>query len=81
MPDHLASLGSLGFTYRTRRLADRLADGGRRFYDPLDLSVEPSWHTLLLYLERHGPVSVTAGCISAQGQPPGGHRDGPAYGG
>lgn len=59
MTDHLAELGTLGFTYRTRRLADRIADAGRRFYDALDVPLEPNWHALLLYLESQGPVPVT----------------------
>jgi DNA-binding MarR family transcriptional regulator/GNAT superfamily N-acetyltransferase len=59
MTDHLAQLGSLGFTYRTRRLADRIADAGRRCYDTLGVPLEPNWHALLLYLEEHGPVAVT----------------------
>jgi len=59
MPDHLASLGTLGFTYRTRRLADRIADSGRRLYEALDVPLEPNWHALLLYLDGHGDVSVT----------------------
>jgi len=59
MTDHLASLGTLGFTYRIRRLADRIADSGRRFYEALDVPLEPNWHALLLYLDSHGPVAVT----------------------
>ena len=59
MTDHLAGLGTLGFTYRVRRLADRIADAGRRFYEVLDVPLEPNWHALLLYLEAHGPVPVT----------------------
>ena len=59
MTDHLAQLGALGFTYRTRRLADRIADAGRRFYAALDVPLEPNWHALLLYLEAHGRVPVT----------------------
>lgn len=59
MTDHLASLGSLGFTFRTRRLVDRIGDAGRRFYSRLDVPLEPNWHALLLYLDRHGPVAVT----------------------
>ena len=59
MTDHLADLGSLGFTYRTRRLADRIADAGRRFYEAVDVPLEPNWHALLLYLDAHGPVPVT----------------------
>ena len=59
MTDHLADLGSLGFTYRTRRLADRIADSGRRFYEAVDVPLEPNWHALLLYLDVHGPVPVT----------------------
>ncbi len=59
MTDHLAQIGILGFTYRTRRLADRIADAGRRFYDTLDVPLEPNWHALLLYLDAHGPVPVT----------------------
>ncbi|MEA2026821.1 MAG: helix-turn-helix domain-containing GNAT family N-acetyltransferase [Chloroflexota bacterium] len=59
MSDHLASLGALGFTYRTRRLTDRIADSGRRLYESLDVPLEPNWHALLLYLDRHGAVSVT----------------------
>ncbi len=59
MTDHLASLGTLGFTYRTRRLADRIADAGRRFYDTLDVPLEPNWHALLLYIDRVGTASVT----------------------
>jgi DNA-binding MarR family transcriptional regulator/ribosomal protein S18 acetylase RimI-like enzyme len=59
MPDHLASLGSIGFTYRLRRLADRIADAGRRLYLALGVPLEPNWHALLLYLDTHGPDSVT----------------------
>ncbi len=59
MSDHLASLGTVGFSYRTRRLADRLADSGRRLYEALGVRLEPNWHALLLYLDRHGDVSVT----------------------
>jgi DNA-binding MarR family transcriptional regulator/L-amino acid N-acyltransferase YncA len=59
MTDYLASLGSIGFTYRTRRLADRIGDAGRRFYESLGVPLEPNWHALLLYLDRHGAVSVT----------------------
>lgn len=59
MSDHLADIGTLGFTYRTRRLADRIADAGRRFYDTLDVPLEPNWHALLLYLDANGPVAVT----------------------
>ena len=59
MTDHLADLGSLGFTSRTRRLADRIADSGRRFYEAVDVPLEPNWHALLLYLDAHGPVPVT----------------------
>jgi DNA-binding MarR family transcriptional regulator/GNAT superfamily N-acetyltransferase len=59
MTDHLASLGTLGFTYRIRRLADRIADAGRRFYEALDVPLEPNWHALLLYMDRVGSVSVT----------------------
>jgi DNA-binding MarR family transcriptional regulator/GNAT superfamily N-acetyltransferase len=59
MGDHLASLGTIGFTYRTRRLADRFADAARRFYEAVDLPLEPNWHALLLYLDAHGAVSVT----------------------
>jgi len=59
MTDHLAGLGSLGFTYRIRRLADRLSDAGRRFYEALDVPLEPNWHALLLYIDRRGTASVT----------------------
>jgi DNA-binding MarR family transcriptional regulator/L-amino acid N-acyltransferase YncA len=59
MSDHLADLGTIGFTYRTRRLADRIADAGRRVYESLNVPLEPNWHALLLYLDRHGDVSVT----------------------
>ena len=59
MADHLATLGALGFTYRTRRLADRIAESGRRFYESMGLPLEPNWHALLLYLDGHGTVSVT----------------------
>ena len=59
MTDHLTSLGALGFTFRTRRLADRIADAGRRFYEATDVSLEPNWHALLLYLDSQGQVSVT----------------------
>jgi DNA-binding MarR family transcriptional regulator/L-amino acid N-acyltransferase YncA len=56
--DFLASLGALGFTYRLRRLSDRMQDGARRLYDTTALPLEPNWHVLLLFLERRGPVSV-----------------------
>jgi hypothetical protein len=46
MNDHLASLGSLGLTLRTRRLADRITDAGRRLYETLDVPLEPAWHAL-----------------------------------
>lgn len=59
MTDHLADLGVLGFTYRTRRLSDRIADAGRRLYEAVDVPLEPNWHALLLYLEACGPVPVT----------------------
>ena len=59
MTDHLASLGALGFTYRTRRLADRIAEAGRRFYAAVGLPLEPNWHALLLYLDTRDAVSVT----------------------
>ena len=59
MTDHLASLGALGFTYRTRRLADRIAEAGRRFYAAVGLPLEPNWHALLLFLDTRGTVSVT----------------------
>jgi DNA-binding MarR family transcriptional regulator/ribosomal protein S18 acetylase RimI-like enzyme len=59
MADHLASLGTLGFTYRIRRLADRISDAGRRFYVALDVPLEPNWHALLLYVDRMGTTSVT----------------------
>jgi DNA-binding MarR family transcriptional regulator/GNAT superfamily N-acetyltransferase len=59
VPDHLTGLGAIGFTYRLRRLADRLSDAGRRLYGTLDVPLEPNWHALLLYLDAHGPVSVT----------------------
>ena len=59
MTDYLASLGTLGFTFRTRRLADRIADAGRRFYEATDVPLEPNWHALLLYLDSQGQVSVT----------------------
>ena len=59
MTDHLATLGALGFTYRTRRLADRIVESGRRLYDAVGLPLEPNWHTLLLYLHERGTVSVT----------------------
>lgn len=59
MTDHLAELGMLGFTYRVRRLADRIAEAGRRFYETIDVPLEPNWHALLLYLETHGPTPVT----------------------
>ena len=59
MTDHLADLGTLGFTYRIRRLADRISDAGRRFYEALDVPLEPNWHALLLYLDAHGAVPVT----------------------
>ncbi len=59
MSDFLFSLGPLGFSYRLRRLSDRLQDGARRLYDSRALSLEPNWHVLLIYLERWGPVSVT----------------------
>lgn len=59
MTDHLAALGTLGFTYRTRRLSDRLTDAGRRFYEAVDVPLEPHWHALLLYLEANGPTPVT----------------------
>jgi DNA-binding MarR family transcriptional regulator/L-amino acid N-acyltransferase YncA len=59
MTDHLAQLGPLGFTYRARRLSERIADSGRRLYETLDLPLEPNWHALLLYLESHGPAPVT----------------------
>ena len=62
--DHLAQIGTLGFTYRTRRLADRIADAGRRFYDTLGVPLEPNWHALLLYLDAHGPVAVTEAATS-----------------
>lgn len=59
MSDFLASLGSLGFAYRMRRLADRLQDGGRRLYGSLGVPLEPNWYALILLLEREGPTSVT----------------------
>lgn len=59
MTDHLADLGALGFTYRTRRLADRIAEAGRRFYAAVGLPLEPNWHALLLYLDTREAVSVT----------------------
>ena len=59
MADHLATLGALGFTYRARRLADRIIEAGRRFYDQAGLPLEPNWHALLLYLDEHGTVAVT----------------------
>ncbi len=59
MSDFLAGLGALGFTYRLRRLSDRLQDGGRRLYRSLGIPLEPNWHVLLLYLEHQGPASVT----------------------
>jgi len=59
MSDYLVSLGTLGFAYRMRRLADRMQDAGRRLYEALDLPLEPNWHALILFLERRGPVSVT----------------------
>ncbi len=64
MTDHLASLGTLGFTFRTRRLADRIGDAGRRLYETLDLPLEPNWHALLSYLDRHGQVAVTEAAIA-----------------
>ena len=59
MTDHRASLGALGFTYRVRRLADRIVDAGRRFSETAGVPLEPNWHALLLYLDDHGPVAVT----------------------
>ncbi len=59
MTDHLAALGTLGFTYRTRRLTDRIMEAGRRYYDAAGLPLEPNWHILLLYLDEHGTVAVT----------------------
>jgi len=59
MSDHLASLGALGFTYRMRRLADRISDAGRRFYEVVDVPLEPNWHALLLYIDGAGDASVT----------------------
>lgn len=59
MTDHLAELGTLGFTYRTRRLADRIADAGRRLYEAVGVPLEPNWHALLLYLETRGRAPVT----------------------
>jgi DNA-binding MarR family transcriptional regulator/ribosomal protein S18 acetylase RimI-like enzyme len=59
VPDYLASLGALGFTYRIRRLADRMQESGRRLYGVLDLPLEPNWHALILFLDQHGTVSVT----------------------
>lgn len=59
MTDHLASMGVLGFTYRLRRLSDRLQDAGRRLYASLDEPLEPNWHALILLLEEHGAISVT----------------------
>ena len=59
MSDYLVSLGTLGFTYRMRRLTDRMQDAGRRLYETLGLPLEPNWHALILFLERQGPISVT----------------------
>lgn len=59
MSDYLVSLGALGFTYRSRRLTDRLLESGRRLYEALDVPLEPNWHALLLLLDRDGPTSVT----------------------
>jgi len=59
MTDHRASLGALGFTYRVRRLADRIVDAGRRFSETAGVPLEPNWHALLLYLDDHLPVAVT----------------------
>lgn len=64
MTDHLAILGTLGFTFRTRRLADRIADAGRRFYEWANVPLEPNWHALLLYLDRHGQVAVTEAAVA-----------------
>ena len=59
MPDFLVSLGSLGFTYRMRRLSDRLQDSGRRLYEALGVPLEPNWYALILFLDRAGRASVT----------------------
>jgi DNA-binding MarR family transcriptional regulator/GNAT superfamily N-acetyltransferase len=59
LADYLSSLGALGFTYRLRRLADRMQESGRRLYGALDLPLEPNWHALILFLDQHGTVSVT----------------------
>lgn len=59
MSAYLSSLGSMGLTYRMRRLSDRLQDGGRRLYDALDVPLEPNWHILIGYLDEVGETSVT----------------------
>jgi DNA-binding MarR family transcriptional regulator/ribosomal protein S18 acetylase RimI-like enzyme len=59
MSTYLASLGSLGFTYRLRRLSDRLQEDGRRLYSSVGIPLEPNWHILIDFLDGEGSSSVT----------------------
>ena len=58
-PDFIASRGPLGLTLRLKRLADRLADDGRRLYEDLEVGLEPSWYALLQLLQESEALSVT----------------------
>ncbi|MEM9488022.1 MAG: MarR family transcriptional regulator [Myxococcota bacterium] len=57
--DFIASLGALALALRLRRLADRLADDGRRVYQALDTALEPGWYAALLLLDRYGAQSIS----------------------
>ena len=59
MSQFVSSLGSLGFAYRMRRLAERMQESARRLYVGLELPLETNWFALLLYLEARGAASVT----------------------
>ena len=57
--DFLSELEFLGVTARLKRLSDTLSESIRELYRENDVDIEPSWHLILLYLQRHGHATVT----------------------
>ncbi len=57
--DYLKELKYLGVTARLKRLSDILSVSIKELYLANDVEIEPSWHLLLLYLQREKESTMT----------------------
>lgn len=58
MNDFLHELGDLGITARIKRLNDTLNSNIKELYRSNGLDIEPSWHLVLLLIEKEGKVRL-----------------------